>query len=93
MLKAAIFAADANWGRILCAIGYADAEFDIMKIDVDLVSKFGKIRVCEKGFGVEFDEDYAYKVLSEEEIQIRAEECRVGKECCRLCISRWWQYH
>lgn len=70
LLKAAIFAADCNWGRILCAIGYADADFDIKKIDVDIASKAGKIAVCRAGFGIDFSEDDAYKILSEEDITI-----------------------
>lgn len=70
LLKAAIFAADANWGRILCAIGYADAEFDITKIDVDLASSKGVIAVCRGGNGVEFSEEIAKKILLEDEIQI-----------------------
>ena len=46
MRRCAIFAADANWGRILCAIGYAEAEFDIDKVDVDIVSDAGAVAVC-----------------------------------------------
>ena len=65
-----MFGEDANWGRILCAIGYAEAEFDINKVSVDLSSKAGKIHVCENGAGVEFSEDEAKKVLSEDEIFI-----------------------
>lgn len=70
LLKAAIFAADANWGRILCAIGYADAEFDITKIDVDLASSKGFIAVCRGGNGVEFSEEKAKEILLEDEVQI-----------------------
>ena len=70
LVKAALFAADANWGRILCAIGYADAEFDISKTAVDLASAKGKIAVCKNGAGVEFSEDTAKEILSEEEIKI-----------------------
>lgn len=70
LLKAAIFAADANWGRILCAIGYADAEFDITKIDVDLASSKGDIAVCRGGNGVEFSEEKAKEILLEDEVQI-----------------------
>ncbi|MCH5204659.1 MAG: bifunctional glutamate N-acetyltransferase/amino-acid acetyltransferase ArgJ [Oscillospiraceae bacterium] len=70
LVKAALFAADANWGRILCAIGYADAEFDINKTAVDLSSAKGNIAVCENGAGVEFSEDKAKEILSEEEIKI-----------------------
>ena len=70
LVKAALFAADANWGRILCAIGYADAEFDINKTDVELASAKGKISVCKNGAGVDFSEDIAKEILSEEEIKI-----------------------
>lgn len=70
LLKCAVFASDANWGRILCAIGYADANFDISKIDVDIKSINGSVTVCRNGSGVEFDEDYATKVLKTEEVII-----------------------
>lgn len=70
LLKCAVFASDANWGRILCAIGYADANFDISKIDVKLKSANGLVAVCHNGSGVDFDEDYATKVLKAEEVII-----------------------
>jgi glutamate N-acetyltransferase/amino-acid N-acetyltransferase len=70
LFKAAMFGEDANWGRVLCAIGYADAEFDINKVDVDLKSDKGEIAVCRNGAGVEFSEEKASKVLSEDEIYI-----------------------
>ena len=70
LFKCAMFGADANWGRVLCAIGYADAEFDINKVDVKLCSKAGEVHVCENGAGVEFSEETAKKVLLEDEIQI-----------------------
>ena len=70
LFKTAMFGADANWGRILCAIGYTDAEFDISKISVDLSSKAGQIHVCENGAGVPFSEDEAKKVLLEEEVHV-----------------------
>ena len=70
LLKAAIFAADANWGRILCAIGYAEAEFDIDKVDVDIVSDAGAVAVCRGGNGVDFDETAAKRVLLEDGIRI-----------------------
>ncbi len=70
LLKAAIFAADANWGRILCAIGYAEGDFDISKVEVNLSSSKGTVKVCENGAGVDFSEDEAFKVLSEDEIVI-----------------------
>ncbi len=78
LTKAALFAADANWGRILCAIGYTDADFDIDKIDVDLISKVGKIAVCRNGVGVEFDEDTAHSILLEDEITIYI-DCHEGR--------------
>ena len=71
LFKCAMFGEDANWGRILCAIGYADAEFDIDKVDVDLASDKGCIAVCRNGAGVEFSEDEAKVVLGAEEIFIR----------------------
>ena len=70
LFKCAIFGEDANWGRILCAIGYADAEFDINKVGVDLKSEFGVIPVCRNGAGVEFSEEEAAKILSSDEIQV-----------------------
>lgn len=70
LFKAAMFGEDANWGRVLCAIGYADAEFDINKVDVDLKSNKGEIAVCRNGAGVEFSEEKASEILSEDEIYI-----------------------
>ena len=65
-----MFGADANWGRVLCAVGYSGAQTDVEKIGVSFSSKAGKITVCENGTGVEFSEDEAKKVLSEDEIVI-----------------------
>ena len=73
LVKSAMFGADANWGRVLCAIGYAEADFDIEKVDVDLASRVAKIAVCRNGAGVEFSEDEAKAVLSEDEIEIHIE--------------------
>lgn len=70
LLKAAMFGKDANWGRILCAIGYSDANYDVDKIEVHLASVAGKILVCQDGRGYPFDEDEALKILSEDEIEI-----------------------
>lgn len=70
LFKAAIFGEDANWGRILCAVGYADAEFDINRVDVDLASEAGRTAVCRNGAGVPFSEDEAKKILMEEEITV-----------------------
>ena len=70
LVKAAMFASDANWGRILCAIGYSGAEFDISKVSVELASEKGKVTVCTDGAGISFSEEAAKEVLSEEEIKI-----------------------
>ncbi|MDE6766837.1 MAG: bifunctional ornithine acetyltransferase/N-acetylglutamate synthase, partial [Eubacterium sp.] len=70
LFKAAMFGEDANWGRVLCAIGYADAEFDINKVDVNLRSVKGVISVCKDGSGVEFSEEKAAEILSADEIYI-----------------------
>lgn len=70
LLKAALFASDANWGRILCAIGYTEGDFDITKVDVKLVSKVGEITVCENGSGVEFSEEKATKVLDTDQVTV-----------------------
>ena len=71
LLKCAIFGADANWGRILCAIGYADAEFDISLTDVDIASPNGSIGVCRSGSGIEFSEEEAKNILLADEIYIK----------------------
>lgn len=70
LFKSAMFGADANWGRILCAIGYADAEFNIDDVEVQLASAKGCIRVCEYGTGVAFSEEFAKEILLEDEIKI-----------------------
>lgn len=70
LLKAAMFGADANWGRVLCAIGYSKAEVDVNKIDVSFVSNKGEILVCKNGAGVDFSEEKAKEILLEKEIVI-----------------------
>ena len=70
LVKAAMFGADANWGRILCAIGYAGADVDVNKVDVKFVGKKGELVVCVNGSGVPVDEDFAKELLSEDEILI-----------------------
>lgn len=70
LTKAAMFGADANWGRILCAIGYSGANVDVSKIDVSFSSAAGKIKVCENGAGIPFSEENAKKILLEKEIDI-----------------------
>lgn len=70
LLKAAMFGKDANWGRILCAIGYSGAYCDVTKVKVDLCSENGCICVCENGSGIDFDEEKASYVLEDDEIKI-----------------------
>ena len=70
LTKAAMFGADANWGRVLCAIGYSGAKVDVSKVELHFASKAGKILVCENGAGVEFSEELAKKILLEDEIEI-----------------------
>lgn len=70
LLKAAMFGEDANWGRVLCAVGYADAEFDINAVDVKFISSGGTVHVCENGAGIPFSEEEASKVLAADEILV-----------------------
>ena len=70
LLKAAMFGADANWGRVLCAVGYSGGNIDVNKVDVSFSSKAGKIDVCKNGAGIEFSEETAKTVLTEDEIDI-----------------------
>ena len=73
LLKAAMFGADANWGRVLCAIGYSGAQVDVNKIDVAFRSQAGTIPVCKNGAGLDFSEELAKKILLEKEIEILVE--------------------
>ena len=73
LVKTAMFGADANWGRILCAIGYTEGDFSIDTIDVYLSSCKGEVKVCEKGFGIEFSEEKAKEILLESEIVLTVE--------------------
>ncbi len=84
LLKAAMFGADANWGRVLCAIGYSGAKVDISKIGVSFKSPKGEIEVCKNGAGVDFSEDKAKEILLEKEIEI-AVTLGEGK----YCASAW----
>ncbi len=71
LVKAAMFASDANWGRILCAIGYAEGDFDISKVSVELASdRKGKITVCVDGAGISFSEETASDILSDDEVKV-----------------------
>ncbi len=70
LLKAAMFGADANWGRVLCAIGYSGADVDVNKVDVSFKSVKGEIAVCKNGAGIDFSEEIAKEILLEREIEI-----------------------
>ncbi|WBY63828.1 bifunctional glutamate N-acetyltransferase/amino-acid acetyltransferase ArgJ [Thermocaproicibacter melissae] len=70
LFKAAMFGADANWGRVLCALGYCGAETDVTKVGVSFSSKAGSVKVCENGAGIPFSEEEAKKILSEDEITV-----------------------
>ncbi len=71
LLKAAMFGADANWGRVLCAIGYSGAEVDVNKIDIAFKSVAGEIAVCKNGAGIDFSEEIAKEILLKDEIEIK----------------------
>ncbi len=70
LTKAAMFGADANWGRVLCAIGYSGADVDVNKVDVSFISAKGEIPVCKDGAGIDFSEEKAKEILLEKEIVI-----------------------
>ena len=70
LVKAAMFGSDANWGRVLCAMGYSKAPFRPEFVDVKFSSAVGEILVCEKGAGVDFDEENAKSILSQDEVVI-----------------------
>ena len=70
LFKAAMFGADANWGRVLCAIGYSGADVDVSSVDVSFASAKGEIAVCVNGAGIPFSEENAKEILLENEIQI-----------------------
>ena len=70
LTKAAMFGADANWGRVLCAIGYSGAPVDVTKIGVSFRSPAGTVEVCRNGAGIDFSEEEAKKILLEKEIEI-----------------------
>ncbi|MDE7390274.1 MAG: bifunctional glutamate N-acetyltransferase/amino-acid acetyltransferase ArgJ [Lachnospiraceae bacterium] len=70
LVKSAMFGSDANWGRVLCAVGYSGCDVDVKLIDVAFKSKAGVVEVCKNGAGIDFSEEIAKKVLSENEIEI-----------------------
>ena len=70
LVKTAMFGADANWGRILCAIGYTEGDFEVDTIEVSLSSCKGTVKVCENGAGIPFSEEKAKEILLESEITL-----------------------
>lgn len=70
LVKTAMFGSDANWGRILCALGYAGADIDVSKIDMSFLSRKGEIAVCQNGAGIDFSEEKAKEILLEDEITV-----------------------
>ena len=78
LVKSAMFGSDANWGRVLCAIGYSGAEVDVNKVFVSFKSNKGEISVCENGAGVDFSEEIAKEILLQEEITIKI---KLGDGC------------
>jgi glutamate N-acetyltransferase/amino-acid N-acetyltransferase len=78
LVKTAFFGEDANWGRILCALGYSGAEFDPNLVDVDYVSPAGTIKLLEQGQPIGFDEEYALEILKEKEIKVVV-DCHQGE--------------
>ena len=81
LTKAAIFGCDANWGRVVCAMGYSGVEFDVNKVNVTFTSGAGSIAVCRDGHGLEFDEDLAKKILTEHDITIDVDMADGEAEC------------
>lgn len=70
LVKTAMFGADANWGRILCALGYAGVDFDASTANISFISRAGEILLCQSGEAIDFDEGLAKKILLEEEVEI-----------------------
>ena len=70
LVKAAMFGGDANWGRVLCAMGYSGAEFDTEEVEVEFSSSKGTVLVCRDGKGVDFSEELAAKILKEDSVEI-----------------------
>lgn len=73
LVKSAMFGSDANWGRVLCAIGYSGCDVDVKRVDVAFKSSAGTVEVCKNGAGVDFSEESAKKILTEKEIEIAVE--------------------
>ncbi|MCL2434223.1 MAG: bifunctional ornithine acetyltransferase/N-acetylglutamate synthase, partial [Clostridia bacterium] len=81
LVKTAVFGADANWGRVLCAIGNCGVAVDVSNIDVFFASNNRSIAVCENGMGVPFDEESAAEILKHDEVEIEVRLKKQGKSC------------
>lgn len=81
LTKAAIFGADANWGRVLCAMGYSGEDFDPEKVDIHFASGAGEIAVCQQGRGLDFDEEKAKDILMEHDVEIQITMGQGDSEC------------
>ena len=92
LLKAAMFGADANWGRVLCAIGYSGADVDVNKIDVSFRSTKGTIDVCKNGAGIAFSEEIAKEILLEKEIEILVGLNDGGAQACAWGCDLTYDY-
>ena len=79
LTKAAIYGHDANWGRILCAMGYSGVQFDPEKVDLFFESKAGKLQIIENGVACDYSEEFATKILSEKEVTAIA-DIKMGSE-------------
>jgi glutamate N-acetyltransferase/amino-acid N-acetyltransferase len=83
LVKAAAFGADANWGRVLCALGYAEVFIDQDLIEITFASRAGAVLVCKNGVSVPFSEEEAKKILVEDEIEIKI-GTGIGKGCATV---------
>ncbi|MBQ6863814.1 MAG: bifunctional glutamate N-acetyltransferase/amino-acid acetyltransferase ArgJ [Clostridia bacterium] len=92
LLKAAMFGSDANWGRVLCAIGYSGADVDVNKIDVAFRSAKGTVEVCKNGAGIEFSEEIAKEILLEKEIEILVDLNDGDKKACAWGCDLTYDY-
>lgn len=92
LTKAAMFGSDANWGRVLCAIGYSGADVDVNKIDVSFESAAGVIPVCENGAGIDFSEEKAKEILLEKEIIINVALKSGGADSCAWGCDLTYDY-
>ena len=92
LLKAAMFGEDANWGRVLCALGYARADFDASDIQVEMGSKKGKIRVCQHSALFPHSEEEAAEILSEDEIIIYVDLCQGEAAACAWGCDLTYDY-